>query len=171
MEENKPAAGETASGSYDAKDMPFDFLAAGVRTALVCEPDPAVRERITRMLADMRYRTTEPERTRDAMKKARFHVYDLVVLNETFDTADPDANDLLRYFSALPMATRRQTFIVLMTSRFRTMDNMAAFNKSVNLVVNLSDMDDLGAIVQKGLEDHEAFYRVFRETLEKMGKC
>ena len=104
------------------------------------------------------------------LKNARFHVYDVVVLNELFDTSNPDANDLLTYFGALPMSIRRRMFILLTTNRFRTMDNMMAFNKSVNVIVNLTNLDDLAPILQKGLADHDAFYRVFRESLQKMGK-
>jgi hypothetical protein len=100
----------------------------------------------------------------------RFHVYDTVIINERFDSDNPDANDVLAYFEALPMATRRQTFVVLLTERFRTSDNMAAFNKSVNLVVNLTNMNDFDPIFKRGLADHTAFYHVFKETLKKMGK-
>jgi hypothetical protein len=68
------------------------------------------------------------------------------------------------------MTTRRQMFVVLISERFRTMDNMAAFNRSVNLIINLKNLDDLATIFKKGLADHAAFYQVFKETLKKMGK-
>jgi CheY-like chemotaxis protein len=170
MEEEKTILNEVASGAYDASDMPFDFVEEGTETSLICEPDPSVRERITTAMQALGYRTTEAENTRDALKKSRFHVYHTVILNEQFDTTHPDANDLMIYLGALPMVTRRQMFIVLITERFRTMDSMAAFNKSVNLVINLKNMDDFSTIFKKGLTDHVAFYKVFKETLRKMGK-
>ncbi len=170
MESEKTVLNEVASGAYDASDMPFDFVEEGAETALICEPDPTIREKITSAMKAAGYRTTEAQSTRDALKKYRFHVYNVVVLNENFDTANPDANDLLIYLGALPMVTRRQIFVVLITDRFRTMDNMAAFNKSVNLVINMKNMDDFPTILKKGVVDHTAFYQVFKETLKKMGK-
>ncbi len=170
MEEVNTGRNNGAGTTYDAGDMPFDFVEQGTETALVCEGDPAVRAKILEALQTQGYRITEVESSRDALKKTRFHVYDLVVLNERFGTDNPDTNDLMTYFSALPMVTRRQMFIVLLSDRFRTMDNMAAFNKSVNLIVNLKNMEEFASILKKGLSDHTAFYHVFKDTLRKMGK-
>ncbi|MCX7634357.1 MAG: hypothetical protein N2Z74_01265 [Syntrophales bacterium] len=170
MDETKTVLTEVADSAYNAADMPFDFVAEGTLTALVCETDQSLRERLTAALKGEGYQVTEATGTRDALKKVRFHIFDLVVVNELFDTTNPDANDLLTYFSALPMATRRKMFIVLVTERFRTMDNMAAFNKSVNLILNTKNINDAAAIIKKGVADYTAFYRVFMDTLRKMGK-
>jgi len=170
MEEQKTLANDVAAGDYNASDMPFDFVEEGTQTVLICEPDAGVREKIVAAMKSSGYRITEAANARDALKKNRFHVYDVVVLNERFDTDNPDTNDLLVYFEALPMATRRQTFVILLTERFRSSDNMAAFNKSVNLVINLTNVDDFAPIFKRGLADHTAFYHIFKETLKKMGK-
>jgi len=170
MEEQKTLANDVAAGDYNASDMPFDFVEAGTQTVLICEPDAGVREKIVAAMKSSGYRITESTNARDALKKNRFHVYDVVILNERFDTDNPDANDLMAYFEALPMATRRQTFVILLTERFRSSDNMAAFNKSVNLVINLTNVDDFAAIFKRGLADHTAFYHIFKESLKKMGK-
>ena len=170
MEEQKNESSNVAAGSYDAADMPFDFVEEGAATVLVCEPDPAVREKIVGAMKNLGYQITEAADARDALRKSRFHVYDAVVLNERFGTENPDANDLLAYLATLPMTTRRQIFVTLVTDRFRNMDNMAAFNRSVNLIVNLKNMDDFTTIFKKGLADHTAFYQIFKESLKKMGK-
>ena len=68
------------------------------------------------------------------------------------------------------MATRRRTFVALVSEKYRTMDNMAAFNRSVNIVINLKSIGDAGKIVKQGVADNRAFYHVFQETLQKMGK-
>jgi len=170
VEQPKSVLTEVAEGTYDAADMPFDFVAEGMETALLCEADPAGREKLAEAVRSLGYRVTEAASARDALKKARFHVFDLVVVNELFDTDSPEANDVLTYFSSLPMVTRRRMFVVLVTERFRTMDNMAAFNKSVNLTLNVKNVEDAAAIIKKGVADHSAFYHVFKETLKKMGR-
>ena len=161
---------EVDSGAYNAAEKPFDFLEEGVETALLCEPDSVVRGKIRSALKNMGYNVTEPESDRDALKQMRFHVFDLVVLNEVFSSENPDENNVMKYLERLPMAIRRKIFVVLVTNRFRTMDNMAAFNKSVNIVVNTKNLDEIGKIIKRGLSDNTAFYCVFRDALVKTGR-
>ena len=161
---------EVDSGAYDASEKPFDFLEEGAETALLCEPDPAVRGKIRSALENMEYNVTEPESDRDALKKMRFHVFDLVVLSEVFSSENPDKNNVMKYLERLPMAIRRKIFVVLATNRFRTMDNMAAFNKSVNIVVNTKNIDEIGKIIKGGVSNNAAFYRVFKNALVKTGR-
>lgn len=161
---------EVDSGSYDAEEKPFDFLEEGVETALLCEPDTAVRAKIRAALDNLGYHATEPNSAREVLKQMRFHDFDMVVINELFDTTNPDLNNVLRYLDQLPMYTRRNMFVALVTDRFRTNDNMAAFNKSVNLVLNLKNVDDSEKILKRAVADNTAFYRVYKETLIKFGR-
>ena len=171
MEEEKTLVSEVASEGYNAADRPFDFVGEGGATALVCEPDPAVRENISGSLKDLGYQITTPATARDALKAMRFHVFDVVVLNELFDTADPRENSVHQYLEGMAMTTRRRFFVALVSAKFRTMDNMAAFNQSVNIVINLKNIDEAGKIIKQEVADNKAFYHVFQETLQKMGKA
>lgn len=168
--QDKTLVDEVASGSYDASDRPFDFLEEGAETALICEADEAAREKIRAILDKMGYHTTSPKNAREVLKQMRFHVFDMVVINEMFDTRDPDQNNILRYMERLGMDTRRQMYVVLLTDRFRTNDNMVTFNKSVNLVLNRSNMDRMEKIIQRGITETTAFYKVYKESLIKAGR-
>lgn len=170
MKEKKTLVDEVASGTYDSSDRPFDFVEEGGKTALICESDPSIKADITSVLKEMDYKITDTVSARDALKAMRFHVYDMVVLNEKFDTDDPDANNVIRYLERLSMGIRRNIFVTLISNRFRTMDNMAAFNKSVNTIVNMENLGDFKTIIKRGLADNEAFYHVFKETMKKMGR-
>lgn len=170
MGEREDILTEVANSAYDAEDIPFEFLEEGVETALICTSEPSQREQISGFLKEMGYRVYEALNIRDALKKTRFYIYNLVIIDENFDSKDPETNELLTYFSFLPMSTRRKMFIVLLSDRFRTMDNMAAFNISVNLIVNRKNVQDFAAILKKALVDHHAFYHVFNDVLKKMGK-
>lgn len=161
---------EVDSGTYDASDKPFDFVEEGVETALLCEPDPAVRAKIITALYNMGYHTTAPQLAKDALKQMRFHVFDMIVLNEWFGTQNPDMNNVLKYLDRLNMSIRRNIFVALVTDRFRTMDNMAAFNQSVNLVINLKNINEIEKILRRGKADYDAFYRVFKQSLIKTGR-
>jgi DNA-binding response OmpR family regulator len=119
----------------------------------------------------MEYQITVAESARDALKRMRYHVYDLIVVNENFDTDNPDANGVLIYLERLSMAVRRNMYVAMVSGRFRTMDNMMALNKSVNLIINVKNIEDIGKILSRGITDNEYFYRVFKETLKEVGRA
>jgi predicted Zn finger-like uncharacterized protein len=154
---------EETSESYDSETKPFDFVEEEGKIALVCEPDPKVREKIRTVLDILEYHVSEVENGRDALKKMRYHMYDLILVNEYFDTRTPDQNGILIYLERLNMSIRRQMFVVLLTNRFRTMDHMTAFQKSVNIIINLNGIDDFDKILRRSLADNDMFYRIFRE--------
>jgi predicted Zn finger-like uncharacterized protein len=144
-----------SNGTYDASEKPFDFIEEEGLTALVW----------------MEYQITKAESARDALKRMRYHNYDLFVVNENFDTDNPESNGILLYLERLNMLVRRNMFIALVSDRFRTMDNMMALNKSVNLIINIKNIEDIGKILSRGITDNEFFYRVFKGTLKEVGRA
>ncbi len=170
-EEKKSLANEVASAGYDAAEKPFDFISTNSETALVCETDPEIKEKVTKTLVNMGYHVTEPVAGREALKSMRFHAYDLVVVNENFDVADAQSsNEVLIYLQNMAAAARRNIFVALLSDNYRTTDNMMAFNKSVNLVINKKNIDDFATIIKQGLEDNKTFYGIFKESLKKLGR-
>lgn len=159
-----------SNNGYDAAEKPFDFIEEEGVTALVCESNPLVRKTITNALDVLDYQITEAESTRDALKRMRYHNYDLFVINENFDSDSPESNGILLYLERLGMQVRRNMFVALISDRFRTMDNMMALNKSANIVINSKNIDDIGKILSRGITDNEYFYRIFKGTLKEVGR-
>jgi predicted Zn finger-like uncharacterized protein len=169
----KGSAGSRGAGSmssYNASEKPFDFIEEEGLTALVCESNPMVRKTIINALEVMDYQITEAESARDALKRMRYHNYDLFVINEHFDTDNPESNSVLLFLERLSMSVRRDMFVALISNRFRTMDNMVALNKSVNLIINIKNIEDIGKILSRGITDNEYFYRIFKQTLKEVGR-
>ncbi|MBI5579232.1 MAG: zinc-ribbon domain-containing protein [Deltaproteobacteria bacterium] len=162
---------EIDTSAYNPTDRPFDFVEEEGKTALVCEQQPLLRKTITDTLELMEYQITVADNARDALKRMRYHVYDIVVVNEDFDTDNPDANGVLIYLERLGMSVRRNIFVAMITGRHRTMDNMTAFMKSVNLIINTKNIEDFGKIMSRGLTDHLAFYQIYREKLKETGRA
>jgi len=156
---------------YDTFERPFDFIEEGIKTALLCEKDKAITEKVKETLKLMNYHVTEATSAQDALKKMRFHVYDLIVLNENFDRDDYELNPVLKYLNGLLMSTRRNIFVVLTGKDFRTMDNLMAFSKSVNLVINIKDIENMEKILRRSINEHEEFYRIFKESIVKAGRA
>jgi hypothetical protein len=162
---------ETISSSvYDASEKPFDFLEPGVKTALICESDSAILSKLRFVLKQIGYHAVEPPNAAEALKKMRFHSFDLIVMNELFDGSSPDHNPILTYLNDVMMSVRRYMFVALITTRFRTMDNMAAFNKSVNVVIHLKNLDEITMILRRAIDDNLSFFSMFQESLIKTGR-
>ena len=160
----------TDNGGYDAADKPFDFIEEEGLTALLCEQNPLASNTIQKALNLMDYQITLPENARDALKRMRYHVYDLIVVNENFDTKNPDSNGVLIYLERLSMSVRRKIFVAMISSRYRTMDNMMSFHASVNLIINNKNIEDIGKILSRGITDTEMFYSVYKESLKESGR-
>ena len=160
----------TDNGGYDASDKPFDFIEEEGLTALLCEQNPLARNTIQKALNLMDYQITFSENARDALKRMRYHVYDLIVVDENFDTKNPDSNGVLIYLERLSMSVRRKIFVAMVSSRYRTMDNMMSFHASVNLIINIKNIEDIGKILSRGITDTEMFYSVYKECLKESGR-
>jgi hypothetical protein len=170
MDQKKPLLNKTASEDYDFADRPLDYMGEVGATALICEPDPIVRKKICVGLEEIGYRITVPATAKEALNIMRLHIFDVVVVNELFDTEDRKANVVLSYLESMAMSTRRRFFVALISAKYRTLDEMAAFNLSVNIVINIQSLDKTAMIIKRGVADNRAFYHVFQETLQKMGK-
>ena len=154
---------------YDASEKPFDFLEEEGNTALICENDPEIIKQINIVLGIMDYSVATAETVRDALKKMKYHSYDMMLINESFDGSDPDANGLLVYVERLSMDVRRNIFVGLLTQRFPTMDNMAAFLKSVNITINVKDINSIDRILSRGINEFKLFYATFKDSSKKLG--
>ena len=171
--DSKPASNsfnfDEGTDDYDAAERPFDFLEEEGNTALICENDPDIIKQITIVLGIMDYSITTAESVRDALKKMKYHTYNMILVNETFDGSDPDANGLLVYLERLNMDVRRNIFVGMLTRRFASMDNMAALLKSVNITINTKDINSLDRILARGINENDLFYAIFKESLKKLG--
>lgn len=140
-----------------------ESVLAGEMTALICESDPGLRETIGAGLKSKGYETTFSETAADAVAALRLRLFDVVVVNESF-------SETLAYLTAQNMATRRRYFVALTGGGLTTKDNMTAFNRSVNIVINTADIPEIGEIIRQGVAENADFYRVFNDTLRKAGK-
>ena len=140
----------------------------GSKRALVADMENL--DRITPSLKKIQYIVTPVKSSEDGLKKLQFNFYDLVVINERFGGADPADNAILQAIEPMTMDIRRKMFVVLVGKNFKTLDRMAAFAKSVDIVVNEADFANFELILRKAIKDNETFYRLFRKALAEAGK-
>ncbi len=159
------------SDDFGFSEKPFSFMEEEGLSALLCEQNPVARQTIENALHLMDYSISVAESARDALKRMRYHIYDLIVVNESFDTNTPESNGVLIYLERLGMSIRRNIFVAMISNRYRTMDNMMAFHDSVNLIINIKNIEDVGKILSRGITDTELFYNIYRETLKEIGRA
>lgn len=168
MSDEQTVIDEIVSQDYDAADKPFDFIEEGQQTALLCETETSLKSEAQAQLQELGYLVRGAATAQEALKQMRYHTFDIVVINENFDSPDPEANAVLAYLAELDMQVRRKIFVALVGSRFRTLDDMTAFQRSVNITINTENIGDIGTIVKRGVAENKAFYHVFRETMAQV---
>ena len=161
---------ERAAFDYEEDISPLEFFEEGTKLALILEGDDARKKEIKSVVEGLSYKPFLPASSREAMGKLLFHHFDLIVLSDGFDGLAFDDSPIAHYLNHVSMSIRRKVFLVLLSNTLRTMDNMQAFGRSADLVVNPDDLSNFSLILKKATADHEKFYRVFMDTLREAGK-
>jgi hypothetical protein len=68
------------------------------------------------------------------------------------------------------MGQRRYSYTVLIGTSVRTLDAMQAFANSVHLVVNSTDIGNVGPVLKRGLADFDRLYATYRNVLREAGE-
>jgi len=161
---------EEAGIEYEDDTSPLEFFEEGARLALVLDGEEANVTEITPALEELSYKPILPTSLGEAMGKLRLYHFDLILLSDGFDGQNLERSPITNYLNHLSMSVRRKTFLVLLSQKFKTMDNMTAFGESANLVVNPDDLSSLPLILKKAISDNEKFYKVFMDTIKEVGK-
>ena len=140
------------------------------RLALVCEDAPERQAIVKAALDQIGFTMHLATSAEEAIERLRRDAYEIVVVNEQFQGASPLDNAVLASIRQMVMPVRRYMFVALLGRAYKTFDNMMAFARSVNTVVNLNDLPHLAAILVKGVNENNQFYRVFREVLAEAGR-
>ncbi len=141
-----------------------------VKSALICEDSSDTRNSIVSALDSLGYRYEIAASPDDTFEKLRFNQYDLIVMNEKFGGSAPETNTVYKHIQFMPMMTRRHIFFALIGQGFKTGDYMTAFSKSANIVINEKEIPNLRPLLKVAIADNDQFYKVYKESLVKMGK-
>ena len=105
-----------------------------------------------------------------AVHKMKFTHFHFVALNENFGNVALDESPIYKTMIEMRMVTRRNIFFALVGMHFKSLNNMQAYQKSANVVINEKDLEKLGGILKKSISENEIFYKVYKETLNAIGK-
>ena len=137
--------------------------------ALICVDAGDRRDAVRAALDELGY-TAETADASTAIDQLRKVPYQLVVVDEGYGGGSALDNPILKALNTMAMSVRRYMFVALVAADVKTLDNAAAFARSVNAVVNPNDLGQLAGLLRRAIADNDAFYRVFREVLQAAGK-
>jgi CheY-like chemotaxis protein len=164
-----PTAIEADLDTTSAYDSPLEVLEEGAMSALVCVDEPERLKAVKEALEDLNYYTSAASSVKEALSKLRYNQYDLVMLDEEFCGESAENNTILRYLQPMPMSTRRNIFLMMISSHIRTLDNLMAFANSVNAVINVSDIQKVKLVLERAMADHRRFYKVYKDLVQVIG--
>ncbi len=167
---SKKSAEESYSYEDYAGDQALEFFEEGTKLALIMADGPEQHDTIKGAAEKIGYKFILTPNTRDAIGKLRFHHFDLIILAEGFDSQSLENSAILNYLNRLPMTVRRRIFLALVSGSFKTMDNMMAFAKSANVVINTRDTEKLDLVLRRAITENERFFKIFTDTLVETGK-
>ena len=147
---------------------PQDFNAP--RLVLVCVDDVSRQSVIKASVEQIGFTMYAAKSAEEAVERLRRDTFEIAIVDEQFQGSNALDNEVLQALVGMPMSIRRYMYVALLGRAYKTFDNMAAFARSVNVVVNLNDLPHLPAIVRKGLEDNNDFYQILREMLIEVGR-
>ncbi len=145
----------------------IDVVDEGVKTALLCDTDVKRGERIVQALQELDFWVVHALRPAFALGKLHHNRYDLIVLDENFNSEKDSENLVLHHIQLLPMHMRRQFYLCLLSREKTTMDANLAFTMGVNLILNVNDLDKVKVLFARLMKEHRNFYALFNAELAK----
>ena len=182
----KPKESEPASPPLEEKEEPVDTASMVInqeefeddedlviydendQLALVLDDNN--KEIWTKALEEKEFKIQYARSPEHAVHKMKFTHFHFVALNENFGNVVLDESPIYKKMIEMPMVTRRNIFFALVGTNFKSLNNMQAYQKSANVVINEKDLEKLGDILKKSISENEIFYKVYKETLNAVRK-
>jgi hypothetical protein len=170
QEEALDAAGMVMN-QEEFEDDDEELVVYGENDQLALVLDETNQSTWTQALESRDYKIQYAKSPEHAVHKMKFTHFHFIALHENYGNKDLGNNPIYKTLLEMPMVTRRNIFVALMGANFKTLNNMQAFQKSANVVINEKDLGKLDDVLKKAITENEMFYKVFKETLHSMGKA
>lgn len=146
-----------------------DRAEEGLKAALLCMSDAGRIEFLQSTLRPFGFQVFVAPSSAVALNKLQHSQYEFILVDE--DLGEGGAGHaLLRHFQLLPMHLRRRFFLCYLTRKLPSLDRFAAFRVGADVILNVADLKQSGALLGRAMSERDAFYRVFRTELQKRGQ-
>jgi hypothetical protein len=145
----------------------IDAVDEGTKTALLCDTNVKRAEKIAQALQELDFWVVHALRAAFALGKLHHNQYDLIVLEENFNSAKESENLVLHHLQVLPMHLRRQFYLCLISAEKATLDATTAFRMGVNLILNAKDLEKAKVLFARAVKEYKSFYGLFNAELAR----
>lgn len=132
--------------------------------------DPKNYDTWSSVLTGMGYKLQAVKSPEHAVHKLKFNEYHVLIFNQDFGEYELHENPLYQHILNMPMSSRRKIFVTLMGENLTTGDHMSAFSLSVNMVINPKDIEQSEMLLKKFIKENETFYKIYKDTMQSVGK-
>jgi hypothetical protein len=157
------------TGHQQEFETRYDIFEPGDLTALICVEEPEYQQHLVDQLSSLDYKIHVGLFPEDISLKLKTHVYDVVIVEETFGGVPLQNNQVLFEAIHLPGVQRRTQFLVLIGTTVMTNDEMMAFIYSVDLCFNVNDLANLKPVLRRGVTRQKDFFHIFIEEVQTAG--
>lgn len=148
--------------------MDFDFLTPEDKPALVALSTPEMEETAKTALDQLGYKVHIISNHGEFLHKFSQVQYQVVIMDELFNSSKPEENESLAALQRMPMNMRRHAVVVLLGFSLSTFNPMQAFQQGVHAVVNPAEMFLLIQLIEKAVADNDYFLHTFREAQRRV---
>lgn len=126
--------------------------------------DAAIASEIQSQVQALGFRTDIVGNQRKISLALKQRNYDLIILQEGYEGASIEDNEVLWELVSWSSERRRLRYCALIGEAFETADEMQSFLYSMDLVVNTKDVPHFGAYLQMGLGQKQESLARFNEV-------
>lgn len=133
------------------------------RRILLCL-DQAKRDFVAKILAKAGYKVYAAETPAQANERLREGRTEVVLFSTDFASEFGGAAMLQQKMNSLASAERRRLFLACVDEHGTTMNAHEAFLKNLNLIINVTDLDQIAMILNRALRDFNEIYRHYNKA-------
>jgi hypothetical protein len=142
----------------------FDFISATDKPALLAFSTPEWLEAAKTALTELGYKVHTAATHSDFLIRFSQVRYQVVMVEELFAANSISENLTLQSLQSMPMAQRRHATVMMLGNSFQTFTPMQAFQHSVHVVINPSELFLLKQLIEKAIADNTLFLSSFTEA-------
>ena len=134
-------------------------------SALICVDEADVQEVVIDHFEQLSFGLHTALDFEEAATRIRSHTYNAIVISETFAGSTADANFIVREIDQIPLANRRDMFVIMIGFGMITRSDLQGFICGIDLALNTQDVFELKTLAGKGIVRQEEFYSNFKAVL------
>ena len=136
------------------------------KNALICSSDATITASILSSLNSIGYRTETCTTAAESLKNLDSQ-YGLIIVDPSFPDDLEGAKKVIGRINGKKGTERRQTFLVLVSSTYKTLDGNSAFMNGVNVIINKADLHRLDSVLQQSQAHFQQVYKAFRSVADQ----